>query len=114
MDLEGIPAGHHEGEGILSAIPGDFVRRQILPTNSDTIGILSAAPFLLVVLRVDFNASLSIVQLGDDVAPRLVIVYTKGDDKVLAGVGDETKAAASTAAAYSEDVCRSLRPRCRY
>ncbi len=106
INLQVISFSHSILERILSAIPGNVIRRKRLPADGNTILVLSAAPLLLVVLWSDFDAGLSRrIQLCNDITPWLVVVNSEGDNKVFAGVSYETERATSATAAHREEVC---------
>jgi len=96
IGLEVIPVGDSVGDGELPALGiGDAVSRELLLAHVSP----GAA---VVVLRVDDCASLVAGQVGDDVAPPLVVVDPDRDDEVLAGVGDEADGAGGAAATHGE------------
>jgi len=64
--------------------------------------LLSVGELAVVILRVDDDAGLVIVKVGDYVAPPLVVVDSHSDDEVLAGVGNETKSAGCSTATHGE------------
>ena len=56
-----------------------------------------------VVLRGDDDTGLVVLEIGDDIAPTLVVVDAQSDDKVFTGVGNETKGAGSSATSHREN-----------
>lgn len=66
----------------------------------------------VVVLGVDNDASLVVLQIGDDVAPPLVVVYADSGDEVLTVIRKEADGAGGAAATHGELVLAiaKLRP----
>ena len=78
---------------------GDTVRGQLcLPL------LLTVLVAVRVVLRGDDNASLVVLEVGDDISPTFVVVDAKSDDEVLVGVGNEAKGATSSTTTHSENM----------
>ena len=76
---------------------GDTVRGQLgFPL------LLTVLVAVRVVLRGDDDTGLVILEVGNDVAPTLVVVDSQSDDAVFTGVGNEAKGTASSTTTHSE------------
>lgn len=105
-----ISADDDIGAEIISFSDGvvnrDIPALYILDTVLSKLPFACAGAFRIavVVLRVDNNTSLLVGEIGDNVAPALVIVYAKRDDEFLVVFAHKAQGTGRAAATHLENV----------